>query len=147
MQKCLQDWATFHRSRARQTVLTFLHSLWWRPNGRDSDSNHQPHDCLLSRLFRRRSRKTPKLRVTGICAGNPPGTGVFPAQMASDAENVLIWWRHHGDWIVSKLCFAKITIFHTYKVTTETSTGDVLIVITDGIWMYTSDKDVAVNNA
>ena len=38
----------------------------WRRNGRDSPSNHQPHDCLL------------------------------PAQMASNAENVSIWWRHHG---------------------------------------------------
>ena len=58
-------------------------------------SNHQPHDCLLNRLFRRRSKKTSKLRVTGLCAGNSPGTGEFPAQMASDAENVSIWWRHH----------------------------------------------------
>ena len=24
-----------------------------------------------------------------------PGTGEFPAQMASNAENVSIWWRHH----------------------------------------------------
>ena len=27
--------------------------------------------------------------------GNSPVTGEFPAQMASDAENVSIWWRHH----------------------------------------------------
>ena len=26
---------------------------------------------------------------------DPPGTGEFPAQMASYAENVSIWWRHH----------------------------------------------------
>ena len=26
---------------------------------------------------------------------HPPGTGEFPAQMASNAENVSIWWRHH----------------------------------------------------
>ena len=26
---------------------------------------------------------------------NSPGTGEFPAQMASNAENVSIWWRHH----------------------------------------------------
>ena len=32
------------------------------------------------------SKKTSKLRVTGLCAGNSPGTGEFPAQMASDAE-------------------------------------------------------------
>ena len=27
--------------------------------------------------------------------GNSPGTGEFPAQMASNAENVSNWWRHH----------------------------------------------------
>ena len=48
------------------------------------------------RLFRRRSKKTSKLRVTGLCAGNSPGTGEFAAQMASFAENVSIWWRHHA---------------------------------------------------
>ena len=40
-----------------------LYSLRWRHNGRGSVSNHQPHDCLLNRLFRRRSKKTSKLRV------------------------------------------------------------------------------------
>ena len=43
----------------------------------------QPHDCLLNHLFRRRSQKTTKLRVTGLFVGNSPGT------------NVSIWWRHH----------------------------------------------------
>ena len=61
--------------------------LQWRHNGRDSVSNHQPHDCLLNRLFRCRSRKTSKFLVTGLCAGNSPGTGEFPAQMARNAEN------------------------------------------------------------
>ena len=61
-------------------------SLQWRHNGSDSVSNHQPHDCLLNRLFRRKSKKTSKFRVTGLCAGNSPGTGEFPAQMASYAE-------------------------------------------------------------
>ena len=31
-------------------------------------------------------RKTSKLSVTGLCAGNSPGTGEFPAQMASNAK-------------------------------------------------------------
>ena len=31
-------------------------TLRWRHNERDSVSNHQPHDCLLNRLFRRRSK-------------------------------------------------------------------------------------------
>ena len=79
------------------TSHLFNVALRWRHNVRDSVSNHQPHDCLLNRLFRRRSKKTSKLRVTGLCAGNSPGTGEFPAQMASYAENVSIWWRNHAN--------------------------------------------------
>ena len=74
----------------------YFTSLRWRHNELDSVSNHQPRDCLLNGLFRRRSKKIWKLRVTGLCAGNSPVTGEFPAQMASNAENVSIWWRHHG---------------------------------------------------
>ena len=173
-------------------------TLQWRHNERDSVSNHQPHDCLLNRLFRRRSKKTSKLhvtglcvgnspykwsvtrkmfpfddvimkqqralvqimawrqkcdkpfpyamltqsalrwhyndvimsamvsqitsltiiystvysrrrsnktsklRVTGLCEGNSPVTAEFPAQMASNAENVSIWWRHYGHKICHK---------------------------------------------
>ena len=58
-------------------------------------SDHQPHDCFLNGLFRRRSKKTSKLRVTGFGAGNSPVTDEFSAQRASNAENVSIWWRHH----------------------------------------------------
>ena len=49
------------------------YSLRWRHNRRDCVSYHQPHGSLLNRLFRRRSKKTSKLRVTGLCAGNSPG--------------------------------------------------------------------------
>ena len=35
---------------------------------------------------RRRSKKTSKLRVTGLCEGNSPGTGEFPVQRASYTE-------------------------------------------------------------
>ena len=69
--------------------------LQWRHNERDGVSNHQPHDCLLNRLLRRRSKKTSKLRVTGLCTGNSSVAGEIPTQRASNAENVSIWWRHH----------------------------------------------------
>ena len=86
--------------------LWYLHQLWhlsynstttlrWRHNGRDDVPNHQPRDCLHNRLFTGRSKKTSKLRVTGLCAGNSPLTGEFPAQRASNAENISLWWRHH----------------------------------------------------
>ena len=46
-----------------------LHSsVQWRHNGHDSVSNQQSYNCLLNRLFRRRSKKTSKLRVNGLCA-------------------------------------------------------------------------------
>ena len=55
------------------------HPLRWRHNDSDGVSNHQPHDCLHNRLFRRRSKKTSKLRVTGLCEGNTLVTSEFPA--------------------------------------------------------------------
>ena len=75
-------------------VLIFAHydewdsSLQWRHNGRDGVSNHQRLDCLLPCLFRHWSKESSKLRVTGFCEGNSPGTGELHAQMASHAENV-----------------------------------------------------------
>ena len=52
--------------------LKLISALQWRYNARECVSNHQPPDCLLNRLFRRRSKKTSKLCVTGLCAGNSP---------------------------------------------------------------------------
>ena len=62
----------------------YPHISQWRHNGRDGVPHHQPHDCLLNHLFRRRSKKTPV-------------TGEFPAQRknVSTRKNVSIWWRHH----------------------------------------------------
>ena len=50
---------------------------------------------VYSTVYLRRSKKTSKLRDTGLYVGNSPGTGEFPAQRVSNAENVSIWWRHH----------------------------------------------------
>ena len=80
----LDDWAALRSSDTtmassgifkynRFAVLPFFccnNTLLWRHNDHDSVSNHQPRGCLLSRLFRRRSKKTSKLRVTGLCVGN-----------------------------------------------------------------------------
>ena len=46
-------------------------SLQWRHNERDGLPNHQPRGCLLYLLFSRRSKKTSKIRVTGLCAVTP----------------------------------------------------------------------------
>ena len=98
-------------------------SLLWRHNGRGNVSNHQRHDCLLNRLFRRRSKKTSKLRVTGFCVGNSPGTGEFPAQMASNAENVSIWWRLHVRVMACRLFDAKLKTNQCSLITNQTPQG------------------------
>ena len=51
---------------------------------------------LLNRLFKAQIKKNTKARVTGLCEGISLVTGEFPAQRASNAENVPIWWRHPG---------------------------------------------------
>ena len=57
---------------APRIYLYLSNILQWHHNGRDVVSNHQHHDCLFNRLFRHRSKKTSKLRVTGLCEGNSP---------------------------------------------------------------------------
>ena len=92
---CLDVPATLvYHSVPAAAIWDWKFSLQLRHNDHDGVSNHQPHDCLLKHLFRCRSKETSKLRVTGLCAGNSPVAGEFPAQMASNAENVSIWWRH-----------------------------------------------------
>ena len=73
-------WGTLYKN-----IIYVAWALRWRHNERDGVSNHQPHDCLLNRLFRRRSKETSKLRVTGLCEKNSPVAGEFPAQKATNA--------------------------------------------------------------
>ena len=81
--------------RNNRCTLEPTNALRWRHSKLDDVSNHRRLDCLLSSLFRRRSKKISKLRVTGLCKGISPVTGEFPAQRASNAEFFFIWWRHH----------------------------------------------------
>ena len=71
-------------------------TLQWHHNECDDVWNHQPHNCLLNRLFRCRSKKTSKLCVTGLGEGNSLVTGEFSAQRPSNSENVSIWWHHYA---------------------------------------------------
>ena len=57
-------------------------SLQWCHNEPDGVSKYRCLNCLLNRLFKRRSKKTSKFCFTGLC------------KRASNAENVSIWWRH-----------------------------------------------------
>ena len=81
----IQNWTRVTRwtpqdpMAARITGSLFGTTLQWRHNERDGVSNHRRLDFLLNCLFRRRSKNTSKLRVTGLCEENSPVTGEFPA--------------------------------------------------------------------
>ena len=75
-------------------VYDWYGTLHVRHNGRPGVPNDQHLDCLFKLVFMRASTRTPKLRVAGICEGNPTVTGDFLSQSAGNTENVSIWWRH-----------------------------------------------------
>ena len=102
------------RAFVKVTKMNSHSPLQWRHNGCDDVSNQQPHDCLLYRLFGRRSKKTSKLRVTGLCERNLPVTGEFPAQSASNAENVSIRLRHRDKQAYYKTNSKHVNLFAIY---------------------------------
>ena len=56
-------------------------------------------------------------RITGLCEGNPPVTGGFPSQRASDAENVSFRWRHHpSDSLRGKLASSQTQLYGMVKL-------------------------------
>ena len=111
--------------------------LHWRQNDHDGVSNHQPRGCLLNCLFRCRSKKTSKLPRHWPLCGEFTGTGEFPAQRASYAENVSIWWRHHafaggiGLSSFRRHTILGINVYFTVPI-------DILIVI--GVWALTKSR-------
>ena len=106
-----------YRSTHEVHILT---TLRWRHNEHDGVSNHQPHGCLLNRLFRRRSKKTPKLRVTGLCVGNSKGQlrgkcfhlmtsswDITDMQLNNDWNVAPLWVS--GLWLFEVKCYCDIT--------------------------------------
>ena len=95
-----------HHQESRQHTFRFVQhkhvldvfSLQWRHNDHDGVWIHQPHGCLLNRSFGRRSKRTSKLRVTGLCAGDSPGpvnshTKCFHLMTSSCAMFILSFYR------------------------------------------------------
>ena len=104
--------------------MKYISSNWtlqWCHYGRDGVKNHQPQNCLLNPLFWLKSKETSKLRVTGLCARISPVIGEFPAQMASNAEKVSIWWRaalHNQDLhcgLLSTICILNYSLEYNFN--------------------------------
>ena len=80
-----------------------------------SFSNHQPHNCLLvvySGAHQRKHHGSTSLAF----AKNSPMTGEFPAQRASNAENVSFLIGYHRWTTVSQMCFVySVTVLPNVK--------------------------------
>ena len=94
-----------------------METLQWRHDEHDVISNPQPHDCLLNRLFRQRSKKTSKLRISGFVWGihqwpvNSPHKGPVTRKMLPfddiNMPNVVRnnWrWEIHFKWSCIYIC-------------------------------------------
>ena len=92
------SWCLLCTKPLNEPALKIYHqkALQWCHNECNGISNHQRPDSLLNRLFRRRSKKTSKLCITGLCLwGESTLDWWYPSQRASNVENDSIW-RHHG---------------------------------------------------
>ena len=69
-------------------------TLHWRHNDHDGVSNHQLHGCLLNVLFGSQIKENTKAPRHWPLCGEFTSPGEFPAQRATNAENISIWWRH-----------------------------------------------------
>ena len=76
---CLLTWVGSGGHWGKHTERsTEVAALRWRHNDHAGVSNHQPHGCLLNSSFRRKSKKTSKLRVTGFVREIHRGPVNFP---------------------------------------------------------------------
>ena len=87
-----------HKGQWRGALMFSLIYVWingWVNNREAGDLRcHRTHYDITVM-----SKKTSELHVAGLCEGNSPVTSEFPAQMASNTENVSIWWCHHAIYI------------------------------------------------
>ena len=102
---------TAWRCRTGDKLLHEPNILHWRHNGHNSVSNHQPHDCLFSRLFPSRSKETSKLRVTGLCAGNSPHKWPATRKMFPFDDVIMFMTRHMYAYIHTPIHYDQIWFY------------------------------------
>ena len=95
------------------------HSLQWRHNGHDNISNHQPHHCLLNRLFGHRSKKTSKLRGPV----NSPHKGPVTRKMFPFDDDIMLYQHNHLLWSVRHKSICNCSVDGSYTKQCMYSSG------------------------
>ena len=102
----------FKKVKTMESILG--NALLWHHNGREGVSNHRCLDGLLKRLFKHRSKKTSKLRVTGLCEGNSPVIGEFPSQKFPFDDVIMVFlflYVGGGTYVYTNIAMACITSY------------------------------------
>ena len=79
-------------------------------------------------------RKHQSSVLLAFCEGNPPVTGGFPSQRASNVENISIWWHHHG--------ISCIQVLVKY----ETCTPCIITLVWFDLYLYKVDLKLIIFN-
>ena len=95
------------------SVVQFF-TVQWRHNERDGVFKHWCIYCSLNHLFRRRSQKTSKLRVNGLCEGNSPVTGEFPLKGPLTRKLLVNKYFHTWFWLTGVVMLVNQGPFSTY---------------------------------
>ena len=72
------------------TVILKIEALQWPHNEHNDVSNHHRLDRLFNHLFRRRWKKTLKIRVTGLCGWNSPHDGAVTRKMVPSDDVIMV---------------------------------------------------------
>ena len=84
-------------------IQMVIFSLQWHHDEHYGVSNHQCLHCLLNRLFRRKSKKTSQLKVTGLCMG-PVTWKMFPF----DDVIILTHWGRDKMAVMLQMTFSNL---------------------------------------
>ena len=75
------------------------------------------NSTVCSKVYSSKQQKHQNFALLALCEGNPPVTGEFPQQMASNAESVSMWWRHGGLFQSGHACPLVREFWHTWGQT------------------------------
>ena len=137
--KCCLSWRIIKATRiwrADAVASCSVILLLWRHNGGYGVSNHQPHDSLLNRLFKCRSKKTSKHRVTGLFGGEFTGhRPVTRETFPFDDVIICLWQRRDASVSQDSVCFQSTISSHVRRVLANQTIGwDHSHVTRDGKW-------------
>ena len=93
-----------HIIKKIRRLVRLVNRKWVELNQRSNEWQHRIEEVVEvwyrngKQLVQASNEENNKLSITDPCEGNPPVTGGFPSQRASNADNVSLSLGHHNSW-------------------------------------------------